>query len=112
MPELINFSDGQMAPAEVAHEYIPCEKSLRVPCTSYLVRKEMEQLESNQESQVLVFVDSIETAAKCQQSLESMLHKLKRVGDGTQRVGLLLDSMNIDERGDTLEKFRYIYLRC
>ena len=128
LPVVINVSQDQLVPAHVRHEHIDCAPELRAACLSYVLRSELcppipattgtivsipterSQVLSKDSSvqQAIVFLDRDgvdEVDALCA-LVERDLLPARHFEQDTARVGVLLETMSLDARAQTLQDFR------
>lgn len=81
LPELLHVSADELIPTQIEHEYITCEKELRIPCVSYLLRVEQKKMFSatgSEHFRAIVFVDDERSISLIGKSVEKENDKLKR----------------------------------
>lgn len=113
MPDLINVSLDELAPAAVEHQNIVCAMELRMACLAYVLRSELgtkstTPSDSTSSSfQCIVFLD-----AKQVLLIDQYRAVVQRVVDdcspveASSAVQVLVDSMDLDHRGRSLDCFR------
>lgn len=143
MPDLINVSLDELAPAAVEHQNIVCATELRMACLAYVLRSELlgtykststsrtPSEHSNSSSfQCIVFLDAKQVAlidqyrAVVQRVIDdcsspslspslslsddaaSSSSRSSRRVEASSAVQVLVDSMDLDHRGRSLDCFR------
>ena len=113
MPDLINVSLDELAPAAVEHQSIVCATELRMACLAYVLRSELgtkSTTPSDSSSfQCIVFLDAKQVAlidqyrAVVQRVVDDYSSSRMEVSSAVQ---VLVDSMDLDHRGRSLDCFR------
>lgn len=114
MPDLINVSLDELAPAAVEHQNIVCAMELRMACLAYVLRSELgtksttpSDSSTSSSFQCIVFLD-----AKQVLLIDQYRAVVQRVVDdcspveASSAVQVLVDSMDLDHRGRSLDCFR------
>jgi len=126
MPELINVSLEELAPAKVEHQSIVCAPELRMACLAYVLRSELNTTSSSSSLpdtgsparrkdsfQCIVFLDAKQVAlvdqyrAVVQKVMGDCCPSSSRLEEQqSSAVQVLVDSMDLDHRSRSLDCFR------
>ena len=117
MPELINVSLDELVPNKVEHQSIVCAPELRMACLAYVLRHELSMYSSppsivtgrNRTFQCIVFLDAKQVALidQYQAVVQKVVDDCSLSDSLHSSVRVLVDSMDLDHRGRSLESFRY-----
>lgn len=117
LPQLFHVSAEETMPAQLVHEYVEAEATLRLPALRYLIRKEFEAAHRamNEDSdacsfQAIVFVDPDTDSDNLSDICSYALQGLKQANglsvEADSSVVYLSESLNLDERASAIARMR------